>query len=71
MATDVTALFAYPYSHPSLIREHRVVLRLFMMILMSRGVPEEQARQEADSLLRPLPPGREFGASACSSAKAG
>jgi hypothetical protein len=58
MTTDTPAAHVYPYSHPSLIREHRIVLRLFTIILVNRGMPKERARREADSLLR-LPPAKQ------------
>jgi hypothetical protein len=71
MVTNAPEIYSYPYSHPSLIREHKVVLRLFMIILMNRGVPEEQAKRQADRLLRPLPPGKQRPSSAKPRAMAG
>jgi len=46
------------YSDPRLAREHRHICRLITMILMSRGLTEDEARRQAEALLRPVPPRR-------------
>ncbi len=70
---DAASLFtpAEPCSHPSLMREHKVLLNLITTILRRRGVSEQFARQEAEGLLRPTPPGKEVSSPAKPKALAG
>ena len=46
------------YSDPRLAREHRHICRLITMILMSRGLTEDEARGQAEALLCPARPRR-------------
>jgi hypothetical protein len=46
-------------SHPSLVRELRLITALLARILVQRGLSEGQALREAEALLRRVPPGRE------------
>ncbi len=71
MATDSEPALSCVYSHPSLIREHKVVLRLYVTILMNRGVSEKQAKRQAARLFRALAPGKEFAGPIHLRAKAG
>ena len=47
---------AYPYTHPSVVRENREVSRLLAGILVKRGRSEDQAWREAEALLPHMPP---------------
>jgi hypothetical protein len=61
MITNGAAVHAapQPYSHPSVVREHKLLIRLCVTILRNRGFSEERAAEEADGLLRHIPPGKE------------
>ncbi len=43
------------YADPRLAREHRHICRLIVTILKWRGVPEDEAKRQAEALLRPAP----------------
>ena len=43
------------YADPRLAREHRHICRLITMILKWRGLPEDEAKRQAEALLCPTP----------------
>jgi hypothetical protein len=53
MPTDAAS--AQIYADPRLAREHRYICRLIIMILVSRGLTEDQAKRQAEVLLCPVP----------------
>jgi hypothetical protein len=53
MAADAAS--ARIYADPRLAREHRQICRLITTILMWRGLPEDEAKRQAEELLCPAP----------------